>query len=150
MLPPAVSSRRRRGLNVSLNKQTDELRPGVPSPGREPARPGNVPAGRPSGTQTAWTLHASGCHPGLTEGVSPAWETPRTWKTWVAQQVGEMTTGAGGIQATKDGLQLGGYEVLSPSKIIGSDCWGGQPGSKQGGEATNWPMATGSQPHLGT
>lgn len=63
---------------------------------------------------------------------------------------GRDDTGGGGTQATKDGLRLGGYEVLFPVKIIGPDYWGGQPGSKQGEETTNWPMAAGSQPYLCT
>lgn len=35
-----------------------------------------------------------------------------------------MTMERGGVQATKDGLQLGGFEVLFPGKITSSGCWG--------------------------
>lgn len=61
-----------------------------------------------------------------------------------------MTMERGGVQATKDGLQLGGFEVLFPGQDYKFWLLGGQPGSKQGEEATNWPMATGPQPHLST
>jgi len=89
-----VPSRGRCGLNVSKGKQTDKLGPGAACPGWEPETLQYLPAGRPSGTQTSPTSRALGSHPGSTEGSSPGWETPRTWKTRASQEVGERT-GAG-------------------------------------------------------
>lgn len=135
--------RGRHGLNQSMNRQTNKRGPGAPPPGLEPATLRNIPAGRPSGTQTSPTSRALGCHPGPTEGSSPGWGAPGTWKTGVSQEAGEMSRGRG-TQATKDGRWLGGYKVLVPGEIKGSD-WQGvslaQSWGKEGGNS----LASGSR-----
>lgn len=62
-----------------------------------------------------------------------------------------MATGGGRIQAIKDGLWLDGYALLVLSKIKGSDWWGINLNQSNGKEdATNWPVAQGSQQCPGT
>lgn len=79
---------------MSVKKPADNLGPRSPSPGQEPAAARYLPAGRPSGTQTSSTRRASGCHPGPTEGSSPAWETPGTWKYPRKRERGQGRGGA--------------------------------------------------------